>query len=1350
VVPIDVVALCVGEVDAQEATYGFSGATTVYSQQATPEGAQVAQNIARDFRDSPAEPLGEGVHLHWALPDALTRASSEGGGLSFPAAPNRWLITRLALEGAAPTAKSWLLESDALSAQKPDQGLSVTVPVKTTEFQQGFAYLGVSTALEEGFAPQARPLLRDHADAELTAVANGEAAFAAYYPSCGGALGFHDSLADLDPHPPAAHPLSLAYAVIGWYDLPANDPVQPGATAASLRKSFGWGYEGDAAPSWSIYSGFVQGIAWSSEETYVKGTAVQEPIAAEVTIGGDSAEALAARAAQHPGPGGPLFEDLLNAFQRGLLDAFAQPEAGQLARLEEQLHDAPFAGVEAGTVYSVAAAGGKAEGEGESTPPPRLAGALEELNRFQRRADLCSAHVAWFRWQLFADWYRIFLATEPEPFYHAAKARYIRWTGLEEAQREAAMALEGQLRVVGEMLGSGQRLKAQPAPRYAQPADPVLVLSAKEGLKFPDRHGGDGRFHLEGLLVCRGADRILTNATVAGTALTASQFASIAVPDGLAHAATCTALLREACLLWTDLAAALTPAAGRELKEALAQALAGEPQTTYAFGGPGLPPSPVAVNWREPNLWLPLFLSWKVEYLPVHQTEEQGETVPYDPGFFAANYRLEQNAGGAIAYEPVAAGHPVDPEAAHYPQSYSGQAHLTPSAARTLEAQLAAYTAKHPERALEEIEEELRGADFLTAPLAGLTDLLRMRTHLVQMKVAVSPQSVFAELTERVRPVIGDASRVGPDLIAAFNPIRAGYLRVVEPEIVDAFGQRRRLQFPKLLCSRAMTATVGGAVRDSAAYLQPRLAQPSRLLFQWLAGDGSGKEAGTRPATSPVCGWLLPNHLDGSLFLYDPEGSPLGTLFREEEGVGWQSAPGDDATIEDEPASALRFQNPALLTLAEALHGRGAQRLSFFESFWRAVDEAAAAIDPGAAAADPGLATLIGRPIALSRASLRLEVQGRPALDLGDDVAPGTDSTAGWTEVKLPVLLGDLENLGDGLLGYFVEGAAGYDFDTFYSQAAPAGPGPGVVAPVQGTLEVTATPRLEDPEPPPLAAEALGLLMLVDPRAPVHAATGYLPTATLRLPPDFSRDAIASLQASFLTAPVLRESGGPHLPVPVEAGYQVAWVEETRSTTGRRSWTTVPEIEPSSAAALWSYTPQSLSEGWLRLNPLLLDFELLDGEGHPAVVAGQANEMTLRVVNRSRRAIAFSAGPPAPEDSPPLGSVFYLRPEPLVAEADVPAMRPSAPGWSFQLFSSAETGSYWAGAPQRRTELGDGEALTVEVANLIASAAAPTARVYFEYRDLEGLGDGVSAQALSVRAPGRTGGKYERGGARDV
>jgi hypothetical protein len=48
----------------------------------------------------------------------------------------------------------------------------------------------------------------------------------------------------------------------------------------------------------------------------------------------------------------------------------------------------------------------------------------------------------------------------------------------------------------------------------------------------------------------------------------------------------------------------------------------------------------------------------------------------------------------------------------------------------------------------------------------------------------------------------------------------------------------------------------------------------------------------------------------------------------------------------------------------------------------------------------------------------------------------------------------------------------------------------------------------------------IGLTCLVDPRCPMHATTGYLPTQSMQIPTEMFRDAVARMAVTFLTAPI--------------------------------------------------------------------------------------------------------------------------------------------------------------------------------------------------------------------------------------
>ena len=87
VVPIDVEALCIGTDPGavfQQIPFDFSKLA---------HSAYLSSAIAAGGLNT----LPKGVHLHWALPDALTRGAENGGSVRFPAVPDRWLVTRIFL-----------------------------------------------------------------------------------------------------------------------------------------------------------------------------------------------------------------------------------------------------------------------------------------------------------------------------------------------------------------------------------------------------------------------------------------------------------------------------------------------------------------------------------------------------------------------------------------------------------------------------------------------------------------------------------------------------------------------------------------------------------------------------------------------------------------------------------------------------------------------------------------------------------------------------------------------------------------------------------------------------------------------------------------------------------------------------------------------------------------------------------------------------------------------------------------------------------------------------------------------------------------------------------------------------
>ena len=151
--------------------------------------------------------------------------------------------------------------------------------------------------------------------------------------------------------------------------------------------------------------------------------------------------------------------------------------------------------------------------------------------------------------------------------------------------------------------------------------------------------------------------------------------------------------------------------------------------------------------------------------------------------------------------------------------------------------------------------------------------------------------------------------------------------------------------------------------------------------------------------------------------------------------------PGDDATVNESIETVMAFENPHLRDVAVAL---AQSSPDFFKEFWSVVDTAASLTAPINPNSEAGVATLVGRPVALVQVSLLLELHGTTAfnqsfntLDQSHNLYIDTDNGLG--AVQFPLVLGDLSQIDDGLVGYFKQNNTGaYVTSTFYSQAAPA------------------------------------------------------------------------------------------------------------------------------------------------------------------------------------------------------------------------------------------------------------------------------------------------------------------------
>jgi hypothetical protein len=465
----------------------------------------------------------------------------------------------------------------------------------------------------------------------------------------------------------------------------------------------------------------------------------------------------------------------------------------------------------------------------------------------------------------------------------------------------------------------------------------------------------------------------------------------------------------------------------------------------------------------------------------------------------------------------------------------------------------------------------------LAQSLSGFNEALLMRRQTFQLPI--SDPLAFADaqtFVGQVRQAVGRESRSSPQPLDDFNPIRAGALNLLRLRLVDTFGQVRELAWGDVAASEPL------APLDTRypLLLPPRVVQPLRLNFRWLAADSPDQEMNQHPATSPICGWVLANHLDSSLMIYDQAGTALGALTLDPDQP-WQPAPGGAPTPLEAIASPYLRQALQSLVRRQRASLEQHEPTTFLERFLALIDSALEHIEPDYAAHHASQALLIGRPLALVRATLDLELQGPPAVHQGwsifrQDMRRATRETHGFEQVSFPMRIGEHQQLNDGLVGYWIEGQHGFAEERFY---APQSEGPSDdylvlrgAAPIQ---------LYQAPAAPPQT-----LSMLMDPRGVVHATCGVVPTKAIDIPPDQYLPALQAIEITFLTAPLLTDRGALQLSLPNEPGYAWSWLAREgadwreRGTIGVLAKADVLAAFGARGASVWQ---QLLAKGWLAL-----------------------------------------------------------------------------------------------------------------------------------------------------------------------
>jgi hypothetical protein len=582
----------------------------------------------------------------------------------------------------------------------------------------------------------------------------------------------------------------------------------------------------------------------------------------------------------------------------------------------------------------------------------------------------------------------------------------------------------------------------------------------------------------------------------------------------------------------------------------------------------GTRPHPLALQlWCRP--WTPIELAWEVSWYPSPGAERDWALQQTD---FALRSGVPTGTEGDPSF------------------TLRGRSLLTPAVARTLERQLKRF-----------LDDEAQGARDEATP-SEEADLARIMGDFAKLDVLGASLSGLHDVLMARIPVPGLSGNPAPD---AWQPLpgatalwllRAGHLRVRRARIVDTFGQFHDVSDAVL---NAPVRAEDLVSRAGSAFLAmpPRVQEPTRLMFRLLDASDDASEA-TRER-SPVCGWLVPDHMDEAIEVFDAAGQARGQLQPADDGrtLEWQGVAGQLDPLGAPPQLA----QPQLAGFVQGLLAHGLRDRKRLESqappsetalsaLLRMVDATLWSTDPVGRAGNEHLSLLVGHPLALVRAELRLEVQSDPqAGPLQGDLYNA--ARAELERTALPVRLGEVLALDDGLMGYFVND----DYSRFYPvheslapQAGVSGPGEGYLGSMALPVDTAAHP-VEHPyiDRTPVVdirpGQRVRLTLVLDPRGAVHATCGFLPRKKIELMREHVAPALEALAFTFRVGPVLVDPDTIRMPLPAEIAGGWSWVRRVNVTT----WKEDPVVKASQDALLPD-VPALLSEGWLKLSGSLV------------------------------------------------------------------------------------------------------------------------------------------------------------------
>jgi hypothetical protein len=1131
--------------------------------------------------------LESGLHLHFIIPHFLGQAIPKNSGLknagSLPAAPNRWLVSK----HVGATVEQWLIESDYIHDVNYAPKLACCcIPFNSS---MPYRFMGRTTLLNESRNDGMN--FKQINGKALTVAGYGDIRFSAFYPDCLGVFGFYDAGCTLSA--------TTKYTILGWNNDVEDDLLFQSLTTLFQKDSsidiqqinnqiqnlYGFNLDTNnltpnGIPRTLFYGEFIPDSISTNSPVYA--STFSPPTKLKIALANTSTEALSAFVASEHASGDTklkqsIEEQLESALMVSKLSHLKQ-DVG--AKFLESRHEKGFRSSPSGKLWKIATRNNSESQTEAKDIPSAICLLLDNLNTAQALFDKGLHEIASLQEQLYADWNKYmharypntdergqhldgdevmffienFLLTELNTKVNSVgQVIYDDTTGnikpANSGANDLANALCSQWQTLNSALSTENELRTSAnqdqllliqssAPSYWEAHSPVIMISGMEAENDNSSELGSQTTTIKLLTSNQTLD-----ATSIATQNTGDILSQCIGTNSFALSAQKWNPFRmdwEVCLYNTHLHNGYGSIDPLALKN------------NFHLDSYG-PDFKKNDNYKEGKLSV---FSGNVILSP-HSTRALLNSIIDCINVYFKQNNISYTDNNTIQTFLNAANWSAAYAQLVVPSNFSGISINTDFSQNPIYTLWTAY-------------QSVVNQNVLSQTISGFNEALIMKKKVPQLPIAEPIGFDYSKIfTEKVRNAVGSNRKSSPITAFDFNPIRSGKMSINRLLLIDNFGLSQKID-------PSSTETISSeTLSDSSGevFLKPRLAQPARLNFRWLSANGN-MQMNSHPESTPICGWLMADYLNSSINVYDTDGNALGYI---DKNASWKLPPWVNETL----TGLSNITNLYLQRVVQQM----CRNNNYFSDMLITLQSSQNNISPSSSHIFDSKAMLIGKPIAVVRTQVSLEVKGLPAIDqsltsfLGDINSAtklttwnsSVRNTDNWTSIQLPLRLGEHLQLNDGLLGYWQEDNNGNLLTPYIApQVSASDVSDQDINAFDGTQFQTQYLTINN--------AVVSYTMLVDPLGVIHASTGILPVKSISIPPEYYLSALQKLSMWFKTSPVLQASNEVGtdiiLTLPSIPDYSWQWWD---------NYFNIQNIKESNNTV--TNNKAMLRDGWLKLTP---------------------------------------------------------------------------------------------------------------------------------------------------------------------